>query len=130
MRAGTHRDAGAVDDGRDIVRVRVLELERNDRTLLLGGADDAQRVDLAQPVVRIGDDLVLVRADARLADRLDVIERGAEPDRLHDRRRAGLELMRRIAISNAILEYLADHLAAAVERRHRGEVLVFAVERA
>src|SRR3977135_2906072 len=80
--------------------------------------------------MRIGDDVVLVCADPRLADRLDVIERGAEPDRLHDRRRAGLELMRRIAISNAILEYLADHLAAAVERRHRGEVLVFAVERA
>ena len=74
--------------------------------------------------------VVLVRADARLADRLDVVDRGAEPDRLHDRRRAGLELVRRLAIGDAILEHFADHLAAAVERRHRGEVLVLAVERA
>ena len=56
--------------------------------------------------------------------------RGAEPDRLHDRRRAGLELVRRLAVGDAVLEHVADHLAAAVERRHRGELLVLAVEHA
>ena len=71
-----------------------------------------------------------MRADARLADRIDVVDRRAEPDRLHDRRRAGLEPVRRLAIGDAILEHFADHLAAAVERRHRGELLVLAVEHA
>ena len=71
-----------------------------------------------------------MRADARLADRIDVVDRGAKPDRLHDRRRAGLELVRRLAVGDAVLEHLADHLAAAVERRHGGELLVLAVEHA
>ena len=53
-----------------------------------------------------------------------------EPDRLHDRGRAGLELVRRLAIGDAVLEHLADHLAAAVERRHGLEMLVLAVEHA
>src|ERR1043165_5636794 len=110
--------------------MRALQLERDDRALLLRGPDDAQRVDLAQALVRVLDNLALVRADARLADRLHVIDRLAEPDRLHDRRRAGLELVRRLAIDDAVLEHLLDHLAAAVERPHRGKMLVFAVERA
>ena len=45
-------------------------------------------------------------------------------------RRAGLELVRRVAIGDAVLEHFADHLAAAVERRHGDEMLVLAVEHA
>src|SRR5262249_19144082 len=51
-------------------------------------------------------------------------------DRLDDRGRAGLELVGRLAIDDAVLEYFPDHLAAAVERRHGLEVLVFSVEHA
>ena len=80
--------------------------------------------------MRVFDQRALVRADARLADRIDVVDRGAEPDRLHDRRRAGLEAVRRLAIGDAVLEHFADHLAAAVERRHGGEQIVFAVQHA
>src|SRR5580658_4788108 len=115
MGAGAHRDAGAVDDGRDIVRMRALHLEGNDRALVARLADDAQRVDLAQPLMRVGDEPVLVRLDARLANRLDVVDGGAEADRLHDRRGPGLEPVRRLAVGYAILMDLADHLAAAVE---------------
>ena len=130
MGAGAHRHAGAVDDRRHVVRMRALHLEGDDRPLVLGGAEDAQRVDLPQPVVGVAHQPLLVAADARLADRGDIVERGAEPDRLHDRRRAGFELVRRIAVSDAVLEHLADHLAAAVERRHGGKMRVFAVEHA
>src|ERR1044071_3574379 len=93
-------------------------------------AEDADRVDLAEALVRVGDEAALVRLDARLADRADVVERGAEPDRLDDARRAGLEAVRRLAIGDAVLEHLADHLAAAVERRHGGEMRVLAIEHA
>ncbi len=130
MGAGAHRDARAVDDGRHVVRMRALHLERDDRPLVLGGADDAQRIDLAQPVVGVVHERRFVAADARLADRSHIIDRGAEPDRLHDRRRAGLEFVRRLAIGDAVLEHFADHLAAAVERRHGVEMLVFAVQHA
>ena len=130
MGAGTHRDAGAVDDGRDIVRMGALDLEGDDRPLVLGRAENAQRVDLAQALMGILDQRGLVRPDARLADRVDIVDGGAEPDRLHDRRRAGLEPVRRLAIGDAVLEHLADHLAAAVERRHGAEMLMLAVEHA
>ena len=36
--------------------------------------------------------------------------------------------MRRLAVADSILEHFADHLAAAVERRHGREMLVPAVE--
>ena len=45
-----------------------------------------------------------MRPDPRLADRLDVVDGRAEPDRLHDRWRAGLEPVRRLAIGDAVLE--------------------------
>src|SRR5215472_7652353 len=89
MGPGAHRDARAIDDGRDIVGMGALELEGNDGTLVLGGAEDAQRVDLAQAFVRVADEAGLVRADARPADRIDVVDGGAKPDRLYDRGRAG-----------------------------------------
>src|SRR6188474_471771 len=70
-----------------------------------------------------------MRSDARLADRIDVVERRAESDGLHDRRRTRLEFVWRLAVSDAILEYLMDHFATAVERRHRHKMLVLAVKR-
>src|SRR5262249_57104213 len=107
-----------------------LELEGNNRALVLGGAEDAQRVDLAQALVRVADEGSLVRADARPADRIDVVDGGAKPDRLYDRGRAGLEFVRRLAVDDAVLEHFADHLTAAVERRNGLEMLVLAVEHA
>src|SRR4029078_6746441 len=89
MGAGANRDAGAVDDGGDIVRMRALHLERHDRPLVLGLAEDAHGVDLAHPLVGISAQAGFVAANARLADRADIVDGGTEPDRLHDRRRAG-----------------------------------------
>jgi hypothetical protein len=56
--------------------MRALHLERDDRALVTRIADDADRVELAQPLVRVFDQLGLVGADALLADRGDVVERG------------------------------------------------------
>src|SRR3954467_13011970 len=124
MGAGTNRNAGAVDDGGDVVRMRALHLERHDWTLVLRRAENPDRIDLAQPLVGVGRNGGLVGANARLADRIDVVDGGAETDRLDDRRRAGLEAVRRLAIGDAVLEHVADHLASAVKRRHRGEQIV------
>src|SRR3979409_2190915 len=130
MRAGPHRDAGPVDDGRDVVRMRALQLEGHDGALLARMAENAERVDLAQPFMRIAHEAALVAPDARLADRLDIVDGGAEPDRLDDRWRAGLEAMRRLAVGDAILRHLADHLAPAIKGRHGGQMPMLAVEHA
>src|SRR6516225_982940 len=130
MRTGSHRDAGAVDDRSDVVRMSTLKFERDDRPLVLCGAENAQRIDLAQTLVSVTRQLRLVGADARLADRRDIIDCGTKSNRLDDRGRAGLEFVRRVAVGDVVLEYFADHLTAAVERRHGGKMLVFAVKHA
>src|SRR6202043_2333151 len=92
-------------------------LEGDDGALLPRAADDAQRIYSAQPLMGIFGELGLVRADARLADRTDIVDGRPQADRLHDRWRAGLELVRRLPIGDAVLEDLPDHLAAAVKRQ-------------
>ena len=54
---------------------------------------------------------------------VEVVDRGAEADRLGDRRRARLELPRHLVGGEAVDGDVADHLAAAEERRHRLEQL-------
>ena len=62
MGDSAHCDARTVDDGRDIVRMGVLDPEGDDRLLVLGGAEDAQRIDLGQPLLGIRDKPRLVPA--------------------------------------------------------------------
>ena len=58
------------------------------------------------------------------ADRLEVGDGGTEPDGLADGGSAGLELPRDVVDSEAVQPDIADHLAAAEERRHRLEQLL------
>ena len=59
------------------------------------------------------------------ADLHHIVERGAEPDRLHDGRRAGLEAVRRLGVGDAVDGDRLDHLAAALVGRHGLEMLRF-----
>ena len=60
-------------------------------------ADDAQARDLLQRAGGIGQQLgARARRCRSRPSELDVIDRGAEPDRRLDRRRAGLELVRQL----------------------------------
>jgi hypothetical protein len=45
----------------------------------------------------------------------------AQADGLQDRRRAGLEAVRRVGVGDLVLVTDADHLAAALVRRQRGQ---------
>src|SRR6185503_12168764 len=69
-------------------------------------------------------------ADTRLAHRVHIIDCRTEPNRLHDRRRTRLESVRRLAVSDAILEHLMNHFATAVERWHPHKMLVLPVKSA
>ena len=73
---------------------------------------------------------MLVGSDAFLADRIDVVDGGAQPDRFHDRRRPGLEFVRGVAIGDPVPRDLADHLAAAIIGAHGNEVLMLGIEHA
>ena len=74
MGAGAHRDALAVDHGGDVVGVRALEFEGDHRALAPRRADQPQRVDLAQAILGVSREVGLVRGDALLADRIDVVD--------------------------------------------------------
>ena len=100
--AGAHRDAVAVQQGRDVMRVGALHREAEHAAAVLRLAEHAQALDLRQPGQRMVGQRRLVRRDGVEADRLHVVDRRAEADRLQDRRRAGLELVRHLGPGGAL----------------------------
>jgi len=115
---------------RNVMRVRALHVEGDNRPLAGRRAENAQRVDRPQPLVSVSQQPLLMGADARAADPLDIIERGAEADRLDDRRRARLEAVRWVVVGHGVERHYVDHLAAALVGTHGGKVLGLPVEHA
>ena len=66
---------------------------------------------------------MLVRLDRLEPDRLEVVDRRAEPDRLGHRRRARLELRAAARPRSSARRRPADHVAAEQERLHRAQQL-------
>ena len=64
------------------------------------------------------------------ADRVQVVDRRAQADGRHDRRRAGLELGGQLGRLEAAGGHAADHAAAAQEWRHRLQQFAAAIEHA
>ncbi|ENN89137.1 hypothetical protein RHSP_61761 [Rhizobium freirei PRF 81] len=120
----------AVDHHRDVVRVDTRKLEGEDAALTGRHTDDAQRIDIPQPLRRISGEISFVAGDRLAADAVHIIKRVAKADRLHDRRGSRLEAMRRLVIGDVFLGDVEDHLAAALEGPHLGEPLLLAVENA
>ena len=81
-------------------------------------------------VERVAGQPHLVLAYGRHAEGGHVVDRRAESDRLDDRLGAGLELPRHVVRGEAVEAHVADHLAAAEERRHLLEQLPAGPERA
>ena len=109
-----------------------VELERDERAAALGvgRAVDLDVLDRRQALQRVGGDLLLVLAHGVHADLGQPVDRGPEPDRLGDLRRAGLELPRQLDPGGRVALDLLDHVAAADERRHLLEQLEPAVQHA
>ena len=95
-----------------------------------GGAEDVEAVDFAESFVGVAGEFVFVAGDFVEADRVEVIDRGAERDGGGDRRRAGFEFGRQLGGREAVGPDAVDHAAAAEERRHRVEQFFAAVEHA
>jgi hypothetical protein len=94
---GADRDALPVKDLGDVVRMDALDVERDDpRAPLRRWPEDVHSRQLGQALERVGGEGVLVLLDCLHADLGQVVDRGAHPDRLADRGRAGLELVRKL----------------------------------
>src|SRR3977135_3115825 len=130
MRSGTYRDPASIEHGGDIMRMGAVHVEGYDGALAFRVAEDPQRVDPRQSLMRIIAQAQFMRMNALAADPSHIVHGGAEPDRLHDRRCAGFETMRRLVIGHAILGDFIDHLAAAEEGRQFLQPFLLAVERA
>src|SRR5438093_11172568 len=74
---------------------------------------DARHVFEPRQDVASKEELMLV--DLVHADRLEVVDRCAEPDRIHVRRRAGLELPRQLVPRRLLDAPLHDHVTAVEE---------------
>ena len=83
-----------------------------------GRAVELDARHLREPAERVGGELVLVRLDRLQADRLEVVDRRAEADRLRHRRRSRLELVRQLAPRRLLEAHRADHVPAGEERLH------------
>ena len=78
----------------DVMRVDALDREGDDAAAMVevGRPEEADVLDLGQPLERVGGELALVGADVLHADRSQVVDGGAEADGLGRGGGAGLEL--------------------------------------
>src|SRR3954469_10438346 len=93
---GAYGDAAAVEQLADVVRVHALELEGDRATAQRSvlRAEHGQPGHRREALERVAGDRLLVRTDVVHAERGEVVDGRTEPDRLDDRRGAGLELVR------------------------------------
>ena len=100
------------------------------RSTAVARAEDPQPRHGGQAVERVRGDQVLVRRDLVHPEGGEVARGRGQADGLRDRRRAGLEAVRRRRERRAGHPDGLDHLAPAEERRQRGEQVVAAPEHA
>src|SRR5215469_5756402 len=118
--ARTHRDTAVVEYLAEVVGVDAVQFERDGAAPVLGGrrTEDAKSLDVSQRRQGLAEQLLLVRPDGVRPHLGEVVDRRAKADRLRDRHRAGLELVRRRRERRPVHPDALDHLAATEERRH------------
>src|SRR5438067_1096744 len=130
MMSRADRDSLHVEDLRDVVGMDAVDVERDDAgAALRGRAVQGDARHLAQPSERVCGQLVLVRLDRVEADARQIVDRGAESDRLRHRRGARLELVRQLAPRRLLDPDRVDHVAAGEEGLHREQQLAAPPER-
>ncbi len=130
---GADGDRLAVEERGHVMGMDARQVEGHDAGPVVdrGRAIDLDvRHVLLKRLERVSGQCPLVGANMVHADRGQVIERGAEADGGGDVRRAGLEFPGHVVEGRAAKVDLADHLAAAHERRHLLEQLAPRPERA
>ena len=111
------------------MRVNPLDNERKHARLLARGADDAHAGNLLHLLGRVFEQAVFVSAQVLVSERLDVIQRGAQTDGVGNRGGSGFELVRNVVVRRLLESDGADHVSAALIRRHGFKQAGLAVER-
>ncbi|MCY1203121.1 hypothetical protein D9M72_146200 [compost metagenome] len=130
MVAGTDRHAVLIEDGADIVRMDAVQGEREDARPVGSCADHAQAGDPRCLSAGVGEQRVLVGGDGFQADRAHVPDGGAKGDDAGDIGGARLELVGQLVVGGLAERDLANHVPAALVRRHGIEQRGLAVEHA
>src|SRR5436190_23569007 len=108
---GPDRDTLGIEDLRDVVRMDVAEVERNDsRSAIRWRPVQNDAGNLPEPLQRVRGELLLVVLDRLEPDRVQVVDRRAEPDGLGDRRGSRLELVRHVAPGGLLGPHLPDYV--------------------
>ena len=128
MVAGTDRDAVAIENGSNVVRVDSIHDERNYAGLLAGGADQSHSRNRGQRSRRMGEQGVLVPLGGRKVDGVQVIDGSAEADNAGDVGGPCFEFIREVVVRRFLKGDGADHVAAALPRRHFSEQRGLAIE--
>ena len=129
MRARADGDTLPVDHGGDVMRMCTIHLEGQDRAFLFRTPVDLHAVDPREFLSRVVEQHLLVRGDFSRVEGFHIVDRSPQPHGRDDCGRTRLELVRRLAISNRLFGYFADHLATAQERRQAVEPFALRVKR-
>ena len=116
-----HSDAVVVEHLAEVMRVDPVHDERHGPAPIQGvpGSDDPQARQGLKPRQRLSREFGLVVLYGIHPQRLQVVHRRMQADRLGDHGDAGFEALRRVREGAALHRDRVDHGAAADERRHR-----------
>ncbi len=128
MVAGADGDSLGIGDGAEVVGVKTVDVEGDDADLVRNRAVDAKPGDAGKRALRPLQQRALVLRDGVPAKALHEVDRSGQAHRASDVRSAGLETGWRIGVGGAFEADAADHVAAALIRRHRGQHLGAAPE--
>src|SRR4051794_16945278 len=108
MVAGAYSDAFLVKQPTDVFRAAIRQDKGQHTDFFTCVADDSQAVDMAKSVGRMLQKLMLMRGDVFQAKLADIIERGAEADRVRDAWSTSFESGRGISIGRFFECDIAD----------------------
>ena len=118
MVARAHGDAFLIQYRPNIVRMNLVQHKRQHACLFPRSANQADSRQRAHNFRRILQQIVLVRGNLSDADSVHVPDRRLQPSHASHIRRARFEFVREFVI-NCLLEcHRADHVPAALVRRH------------
>ncbi len=102
MGSSPHCHARMIKQRRDIMRVGAGDIEGEDRAFVRSAAENLHFVDAVHFLGRMRQQICLMCRDRRAIKPGQPVECDAEPDRLNDRRRTGLEAVRRGRIGHIV----------------------------
>ncbi len=116
--SGSDGDAFLIQNRADVVRVNVVNHERQHAELFTRGADNAHAFDRGNLCRRIDEQLMFVGRGLFPADDAQIINGRAQANLGSDRGRARFKLVRQVGIDRLLERDALNHVAAALKGLH------------